>query len=218
MDRDKKTNTLPHVAARIKNLSRPIPITAHVQQKIDNSSTDASISPEKIPCSVSPLVESASQLVEKPEDDSDEVAPQQVEKQIEKRIIVERFPNIGGMFNKIGNVQPDPLPPHIEYLLKCGLDGLDFVKIPTAPKTDQLYLKNAAYKLMKLCGVNWDDLEEAIDIYNKKKDIPENLKLQGYDMEKMKHIMIAMVTVSKYYADRHNVEFLTNPEEFDSLC
>lgn len=207
MDREKKQSTLSNVAARIKSLSRPIPIgqpSKKDESNAGNIAVEMSISPEKIPS-----------VVPKPKEPIIEDAPVQ-KPPIQKRIVAERFPNIGG-FCGIGYVQSDPLPPHVEYILKCGLNGLDFVKIPTTPKTDHLYLKDAAHKLMKLCGINWDDLEETIEIYNHKKEIPENLKQQGYDEDSIRNVMLAMFTVSKYYADRHNVEFLTDPDEFNEM-
>lgn len=192
MDRDKNKKPIEQVAARIKSISRPISISSKVGDE-DNSCNksesfvNVSISPEKIPS----VVVQEKNISTSP-----------------KRVIIEKCPTIGGIFNNIQYVQPDPLPAHIEYLLKSGMKGLDFVKIPTEPKTDRLYLQNAVYALMKLCGINWDDLEEAINIYNDKEEIPENLKRQGYNKKKMQKVLHAMFTVSKYYADRHDIEFL----------
>ena len=130
-----------------------------------------------------------------------------------QKIIVERFPLIAGLFRNIGYVQTDPLPQHIAYLQESGLKGLEFVKIPVTSKTDRLYLYDSIKQLMSMCGVNWDDLEELIDIYNGKCVIPEILKVRGYDMGAIRSSILSLFNIATYFTDRHNIEFLSDPEE-----
>lgn len=114
-----------------------------------------------------------------------------------RKIIVPEFPDIAGMFNKIRYVQPDPLPQHIDYLMMAGLRGLDFVRIPITSETDSYYLRSSIIKLIELCGLRRNDIEELIDQYQK----PD-------PTEKIKTALHGMYQTARYYCDSHNIEFL----------
>jgi len=102
---------------------------------------------------------------------------------------------ISGVF-MIDQVQPCPLPVHIQYLQLYGLQGLNFVKIPTDEKSDKFCMDTSVLNILKSCGVDVKFIRKLVDDYN------------SDPQEKTRASLLRLVELSREYAKFSNAAFL----------
>jgi hypothetical protein len=154
-----------------------------------------------------------------------------------KRIICKEFVKIGQC--EIRYVQPNPLPPFLQYMQQARTEGLDFVKIPISDKEDKLYLRSAISHLLSQTGIHWDFVEKLIKTYNAPptpnpapaavhicaSTPPEGIPSAAAapqvvlapatgpsPREKARASLLNLVQLTKHLAEEKNFEFLTETE------